>query len=65
MHLESKPKRAKVEVPEKHAYPSLKGEVEDETTHKRNVALLQSEVAKVKPMNANVKKLMTCTFLSR
>lgn len=50
---------------EKHAYPSLEGEVEDETTHKRNVALLQDEMTKTKPVTGNVKSLMTRTFLNR
>ena len=40
MLLEPKPKRAKVHVLEKHSYPTLECEVEDETTHKRNSNLL-------------------------
>ena len=54
-----------MQVPEKHAYPSLEGEVEDETTHKRNVSLLKDELAKVKPVTGNVKNLMTRAFLNR
>ena len=64
-HSEPKPKRAKVHVPEKHSYPTLEGEVEDETTHKRNLDLLQEELDKNKPITGNVKNLMTRTFLNR
>ena len=51
--------------PQKHSYPSLSGEPEDETTHSRNLALLREEMDKLKPSNKNVKNLMTRTFLNR
>lgn len=57
-------KRVKTE-PQKHSYPSLSGEPEDDTTHSRNLTLLQEEMDKLKPSNKNVKNLMTRTFLNR
>ena len=63
MNLKSKLKRVNTE-PQKHSYPSLSGEPEDDTTHSRNLALLQEEMDKLKPSNKNVKNLMTRTFLN-
>ena len=54
----------KIEM-QKHSYLSLSGELEDETTHARNMKLLQDEMAKLKPSCINIKNLMTRTFLNR
>ena len=54
-----------MQVPEKHAFSSLEGEVEDVTMHRRNVTLLQEELAKIKQVHENVKNLITRTFLNR
>lgn len=65
MHSEPKLKRPKVEDPEKHVYPSLEGEVEDDTTHRRNMSLLTEELEKSKPLLEKVKNLMKRTFMTR
>ena len=62
---ESKPKKPKIEEVAKHSYPRLHGEPEDQTTHDRNIKLLKEEMAKMKPNSANVKNLMSHTFLHR
>lgn len=64
-HSEPKLKRQKVEAPEKHAYPSLEGEVEDDTTHSRNMSLLTEELEKSRPSLEKVKNLMKRTFITR
>lgn len=62
---ESKPKKPKIEETAKHSYPHLRGEPEDETTHGRNIKLLQEEIDSRKPNCANMKSLMSRTFLHR
>ena len=56
-------KRVKTD-PQKHSYPSLSGEPEDDTTHFRNLTLLQEEMDKLKPSNKNLNNLMTRIFLN-
>ena len=61
---ESKPKRPKIEETAKHSYPHLRGECEDEKTHDHNMKLLKLEIDNRKPNSANVKNLLSCTFIS-
>jgi len=61
--VQGKPKRLKIEPVGKHLYPALQGEPEHATTRKRNIKLLNDELAKLKPNSANIKSLMTRTFL--
>ena len=60
---ESKPKRPKIQETAKHSYPHLRGEPEDEKTHDRNMKLLKQEIDNRKPNSANVKNLMSHTFI--
>ena len=60
------PKRKKIVIDlEKHSYPSVSGESEDEATHEENVQTLQEELQKPRPKPETVKFLMAQTFRSR
>lgn len=61
----SKPsKKQKIDL-KKHTYPPLCGEIEDETSIKYIMALLQEELSKAKPHFDTVASLMNCTFHAR
>ena len=51
--------------PEKHSYPPLSLDDEDEVSLKRNMVLLEQELSKPKPHSSTVTSLMGRTFLSR
>lgn len=51
--------------PEKHLYPPLSLDDEDEVAFKRNMALLHQELSKPKPHVATVTSLMARTFPTR
>ena len=51
--------------PEKHAYPSLPFDAEDDTATQRNFSLLKQELSKSKPHFDSVTSLMQRTFASR
>ena len=57
-------KKRKVD-PEKHSYPSLAFEAEDEVAFERNVSLMKQELSKPKPQPGNVIMLMSHTFAGR
>ena len=57
-------KRYKID-PEKHSYPSLPTNSEDETSILRNISLLKQELAKSKPNFDAVTSLMSRTFSFR
>lgn len=48
-----------------HAYPSLVGEEEDDTTHERTRSLLKTEMAKARPDFDSVSGLLKRTFVKR
>lgn len=62
---EQKQKRSKQDCSEKHACPSLVGEVEDETSHTRNVELLKDQLTKARVDHKSVQMLMKRTFTRR
>lgn len=66
-HKNDMPKPSKKQKfdPEKHGYPPLCQDVEDETSLKRNISLLQQELAKAKPNFDSVASLMSRTFQNR
>lgn len=57
-------KKSKID-PEKHSYPPLSLDVEDEVSLQRNMTLLQQELSKPKPHFDSVASLMYRTFPQR
>ena len=52
-------------APEKHVYPSLEGEVGDDSTYDDNMTVLIEELEKFTPSNVKVKEYMKCTYINR
>ena len=57
-------KKSKV-CPEKHTYPSVEFQEDDDVAFERKVSLMQQEVSKQKPQAASVTSLMQHTFTKR
>ena len=50
---------------EKHSYPSMAGDPEDEVTHSRNVDAIKQEIKKTKPKQDVMHSLIARTFCNR
>lgn len=58
-------KRSKVDITDKHDYPSVVAEPEDEVSNTRNVTALKDQMTKPKLNNEVIRELMRKTFYRR
>ena len=65
MYTSCTPSKKHKANPEKHAYPSLPFDAEDETATERNCSFLKQEMSKQKPHFDSVISLMQRTFAPR
>ena len=55
----------KAEALEKHSYPTLTGDPDDETSNERNIAALKEQMTKIKLNHDSIRELLKRTFYRR
>ena len=60
-----KAKRTKTDSSEKHRYPSLAGDVDDDISNDRNIEALKEQMSKTKLNGDTIRELMKRTFYRR
>ena len=65
MTCSPKAKWAKIDASEKHLYPPLTGDAEDEVAHSRNIEALKEHMSKTKVNYEAICELMRRTLLRR